>query len=100
MNSGTDPPSCPGCRKLHWQYRLLGSPSPDWPQMLAIVTEDKMLLNSVNGVCTSYRNPPVSVTSGRSRQESCMNEPKTLMPPLMIVGPNSTYLLVAGSRMA
>ena len=45
------------------------------PQTLSSVTVDMMSLTAENGVCTSQRRPPLSVSVGDTRQESCTKAP-------------------------
>ena len=52
MNWGVTPPEAPGDRKLHRLY-CPPSPTPDVPQMLAIVTADMTLVKGANGVWMS-----------------------------------------------
>src|SRR5262245_40089995 len=72
LNSGTFPPEAPGVNILHRLY-LPPSPRPDTPHRSAMLTVVMVSLRAENGICTSYRTPPVSVTVGDTRHESCMN---------------------------
>ena len=70
------------------------------PQISAIVTVDIVSLPAENGSCTSQRRPPVSVTVGESRHESCAKAEYMSIRPSRRRGPNATYLLVSGSSAA
>ena len=67
------------------------------PQAEAIVTADMMSLAGENGICTSHRRPPVSVSVGVARQESCAKTEYRSIRPSRWRGPNRTYRLFAGS---
>ena len=66
------------------------------PQTDVSVTADIVSLTGVNGICTSQRRPPLSVSVGVSRQESCANSEYMLMSPSRRRGANAMYVLVVG----
>ena len=70
------------------------------PQTLASVAADMTSFAAENGVCTSHRRPPVSVSVGVTFHESCRNAPNTLIWPARTRGPNATYLFVSASSAA
>lgn len=54
-----------------------------------------MSFTGENGSWTSHRRPPVSVSDGVIRQESCANREYSFICPARRRGPKATYWLVA-----
>ena len=67
------------------------------PQNDSNSTADIVSLLALNGVCTSQRRPPVNVTVGDMRHESCAYADQTPIAPSRRRGEFGTYRLVAGS---
>src|SRR5262245_36856968 len=67
------------------------------PQSDSNSTADIVSLEAVNGVCTSQRRPPVSVTVGDMRHESCAYADQTPIAPSRRRGEFGMYWLVTGS---
>ena len=59
-----------------------------------------MSFTGVNGICTSHRRPPFSVSVGVTRHESCANSEYSFICPARRRVPNGTYSPVPASSAA